>query len=423
MSIAVLENLPGPKGLPIVGSSFPFILNPRGFIEGNFEELGAVYRANVLGTWQAVLLGPEANKFVLQNKEEIFSSELAWPAFLGDLVEGTLIATDGRFHLNQRIEVFKAFDKELRVEFVAIINEMLKDLSLPEKISYTQTAKTQVTAILAKLVFGINNSVEIQKMCSAIISASIAPLKKPIPPFAYWRGKRAKAAMMDKINQTKADNSFSIYNHLQKYSSLSPEERFTQASFLLIAGHDTTTSAISSLLYLLFQNPKWMEIIKEEVRSFPSENPDMEDLKALNFLTLAFKEAVRLYPPLRTLPRRSVKQFTWQGYDFPVNSQINVMPDVTCRMRSVWGDNALDFQPERFLQPLTEEQKWAYIPFGAGPHRCIGAYVGETIAKLFTFHFLRKYDPLQLKINEQYRFLPMPNPASGLPVQLTALSN
>ena len=108
--------------------------------------------------------------------------------------------------------------------------------------------------------------------------------------------------------------------------------------------------------------------------------------------TWVFREALRMHPPLPTIPRRVVEDVEWQGYTIPKNSLVNISPLHTHYMEEYWS-NPYSFDPERFSPERAEDKQHFYqwIPFGGGHHKCLGINFAELQTKTFLFHFLRQY--------------------------------
>ncbi|ERE87071.1 lanosterol 14-alpha demethylase-like protein [Cricetulus griseus] len=126
-----------------------------------------------------------------------------------------------------------------------------------------------------------------------------------------------------------------------------------------------------------------------------------EQLKDLNLLDRCIKETLRLRPPIMTMMRMARTPQTVAGYTIPPGHQVCVSPTVNQRLKDSWVER-LDFNPDRYLQdnPASGE-KFAYVPFGAGRHRCIGenfAYVQiktiwSTMLRLYEFDLINGYFP------------------------------
>jgi cytochrome P450 len=137
------------------------------------------------------------------------------------------------------------------------------------------------------------------------------------------------------------------------------------------AGHETTANALTWTLYLLSQSPEWRERAEADAdRSFDPERP--ASIEACSELRAVFEEAMRLYPPVALLSREAIADDMILGQRVPAGTIVLISPFVLHRHRGLW-DNPDAFDPLRFLGDRRERiDRFAYIPFGAGPRVCIG---------------------------------------------------
>jgi cytochrome P450 len=142
---------------------------------------------------------------------------------------------------------------------------------------------------------------------------------------------------------------------------------------LLLAGYDTTASAITWTWYLLSQNPSINDKLYDEVdRVLAGRLPEYEDLSDMPYSRMVFDEALRYYPPAWILGRKALEDDELGGYDIPGGTIIAISPFAVHRHKDFWEDPE-KFDPERFSPERSEgRHHFAYLPFGAGPRQCIG---------------------------------------------------
>jgi cytochrome P450 len=155
------------------------------------------------------------------------------------------------------------------------------------------------------------------------------------------------------------------------------------------AGHETTANALTWALYLLSQAPDWRARVEDEIdRAFDPTRPESTDLP----LTKAvLEETLRLYPPAAILSREAIDTDVLSGRRIRAGTVVTVSPFLLHRHRMLWRDPDV-FDPERFLGANRDTiDRFAYIPFGAGPRVCIGMGFALLEAVIVLAHFLRAF--------------------------------
>lgn len=141
----------------------------------------------------------------------------------------------------------------------------------------------------------------------------------------------------------------------------------------LIAGHETTGVALSWAFYLLGRDPEAAERLRAEVDAVAAGHaPGFEDLPRLAFARRVIDESLRLYPPALATNREALGEDSIDGWRIPKRANITVSIWVTQRHPEFWEEPER-FDPDRFLPERSEGRpRLAYLPFGAGPRRCVG---------------------------------------------------
>lgn len=156
-----------------------------------------------------------------------------------------------------------------------------------------------------------------------------------------------------------------------------------QAITIFMAGHDTTALALAWTWYLLAQHPRHEVKLHSELDAvFEGRRPAHADLASLTYTRMVIEESMRLYPPVHLLLREATADDHVCGQRIPKKSLILIAPWVLHRHRRLWEDPER-FHPERFRpERVAARSRFAYLPFGAGPHVCIGAAFAITEATL-----------------------------------------
>jgi cytochrome P450 len=150
----------------------------------------------------------------------------------------------------------------------------------------------------------------------------------------------------------------------------------------LLAGHETTASALTWTLALLSRHVEARERVHAELDAVLGGRPPTQaDLPDLPVLAAVVKESLRLFPPAWTIERRADGDDTIGGYDIPAGSTVILSPYLTHRHPDFW-DEPEDFRPDRWLEPDARRPRSAYVPFGAGARQCIGGAFAMLEAQL-----------------------------------------
>ncbi|KAF0638901.1 hypothetical protein FPSE5266_05719 [Fusarium pseudograminearum] len=153
----------------------------------------------------------------------------------------------------------------------------------------------------------------------------------------------------------------------------------------MVAGSDTTAISLSATLYYLLKNPRSLATLREEVDDFTakgqlSKNPSYKESQEMLYLQAVIKEALRLHPATGLPLEREVPKggATIGGYFFPEGTIVSVNTWVAHRDREIFGQDANEFSPERWLQDDVDKVSLMnrfWMPFGLGSRTCIGRHI------------------------------------------------
>jgi cytochrome P450 len=187
------------------------------------------------------------------------------------------------------------------------------------------------------------------------------------------------------------------------------------------AGHETTANALSWSLYLLSQDERARMRIEREVDEVLGEGPiEPHHLERLVYTRAVIDEAIRLYPPAPYMSRAAIADDQIGKLLIPAGSIVAIAPYVLHRHRKLW-DEPDAFRPERFMpEERGRIDRFAYLPFGAGPRVCIGASFSlqEAVIVLATI-----VQAVRFELLEGHEVTPVQRitlrPKGGLPMRLT----
>jgi cytochrome P450 len=161
--------------------------------------------------------------------------------------------------------------------------------------------------------------------------------------------------------------------------AFSDEQLGDQVSTMILAGHETTATALFWSLYLLALDPATQDELAVEARSARASGSF--DAAKLTFTRAVIDEAMRLYPPAFLIVRAAIGPDTVAGYSVAPRDIVLISPWLLHRHEKLW-DEPNAFRPSRFLPGAPPPDRFAYLPFGVGPRVCIGAQFALTEATL-----------------------------------------
>jgi len=163
---------------------------------------------------------------------------------------------------------------------------------------------------------------------------------------------------------------------------------------LLVAGHETSTTLASWLLYLLATHPNYLLRVQSEIdRTMQGQDTlTLDLLRSMPQLNNALDEAARLYSPVGNVPRGVTQDVVFQGYTIPTGTFVMLSLAACHRLPSIFHSPA-EFDPDRFAPPREEDKKVPYslVPFGGGQRICIGINFAQVEIKALAAHVLQRF--------------------------------
>ena len=440
---ASLAHIPGDEGWPVIGRTLAILADPKGEVERMAATYGPVYRSRILGETSISVLGPEANELVLFDQSKLFSSTHGWETILGRLFPRGLMLLDFDEHRLHRRALSVAFKSGPMKSYFAALDagiaaRVARWRQLPGPILFYPAMK-QLTLDLAATSFlgeGIGPEVdEITRAFVDMVAASVTPIRQPWPGTPMARGVRGRARIVAYFSQqipirrARGDGE-DLFSQLCRATHddgalLSTQDVVDHMSFLMMAAHDTLTSSLTSFVAALAADPDWQRKLRDEVTALgvaAGQPTTFDDLEAMPLSEMAFKEAMRMKPPVPSIPRRATRDFSFKGYAIPAGTLVSVNPLFTHHMPDLWPDPE-KFDPMRFTDEAQRARhRFAWVPFGGGAHMCLGLHFAYMQAKCFARHFLQNIEvSLEPGYKPDWQMWPIPKPRDGLKVVLKAV--
>ncbi|MCU0669738.1 MAG: cytochrome P450 [Myxococcota bacterium] len=383
------------------------------------------------------LFGPDANRLVLLDRDGLFSARKPWMAIMGRIFPNGLLLRDGAEHKHQRKIMHEAFKRNALRSYAERMNPMIEagieDWGGARKAF--QSYKVLTLDIAASIFVGVDLGPETRRMNGVfedMVAASMSIVRLPIQGLEFKRGLDGRAFLAryfrELLPKKRADAGADMLSRLARAQNesgdrLADQDVIDHMIFLMMAAHDTTTSSLTSMTYELARHPEWQERVRAEAFALGKPWLDFEDVERQKTLTLVMKETLRRYPPLPVIPRIAERDFEFEGRRVPAGAMVIVAPIHTHHMPE-WFPAPDVFDPERFAPERAEHERHthAWIPFGGGPHHCLGLRFAETQIKSVMHQLVRRY---RFRVEPGYRMpvqqAPISKPRDGLPVTFERL--
>ncbi|MGH8529389.1 MAG: cytochrome P450 [Nevskiales bacterium] len=437
MTSAAPREIPGDAGWPLIGHSFDMFRMDTAPQE-RWERYGEVSWGKAFGQRFIILLGPDANQFVYQNRGDIFASA-GWEFFLSKFFNRGLMLLDFEEHRMHRRIMNGAFQKEALEGYLALMNP-----GIESGVAAWQTGAgfkvfdhlKALTLDLASVAFiGHPPGAAAAQLNRAFLDTVRAPtdiIRYPLPGRRWRRGLVGRKVLEDffrsELPLKRGSNSPDLFSRLcqartESGEQFSDEDIVNHMIFVLMAAHDTSTITLSNMIYHLAKQPEWQDRLREESRALGKPVVNYDDLAKLPGMTLVMKEALRICAPVPAMPRRSVREVEYKGFRIPAGHLVQVVPWFSHKMTEYWRE-PMCFDPERFSEARAEDKQhpFLWVPFGGGAHKCIGLHFGEMEVKAILHQLLLRY---RWSVPESYvmqqDFTSLPIPKDRLPVNLERL--
>lgn len=421
------KKVPGPRGLPILGGGPGFVRDRLGYLE-RVASYGPVAKMQVFTDKYYVVREPELIQQTLAQGhskmiKDRFTRELSRVLGWG------LVSSDGDLWRRQRKLVSYAFTpKRIKTygdSMVGAAERTLASWKDQEIIDVSATMSELTLDIVGKTLFDADvrgTAQDVGEALHVISDFYIESLETLIPTPTWWPGRKnrefQRAVMtVDKIitsivserrgsGEDRGDLLSGLLHAKDEQGAMSDRQLRDELVTLFLAGHETTSLALTYAFYFLSQHPELEQQAQQEAARVLDHRPaTADDMPALEFIGRVIKETMRLHPPVWTIGRELTEDIELDGHTIKKGSNLLFSQWVTHRLPAYFPEPDR-FDPDRWLPERAKGvHKFAYFPFGGGPRICIGNHFAVMEAVLVLASLIRDYR-LELLPGEQVEFHP-----------------
>ncbi|KZX55136.1 hypothetical protein A3709_09110 [Halioglobus sp. HI00S01] len=433
-----LSHIPGSFGTPLLGDTFAFVMDPYKVLHKHYQQYGDVFKASLTFQKMVVALGPEYVQQMTLDSSRSFSTRMGYDGPMGDFFAGGLLMKDFDEHKFHRRIMQTAFKIDAMRSYVdlmqPIIEAQISQWGKCDDFQFYPNVKTLLLDVGAKVFLGLDmEGAETRALNQSFLDMNEGPMaliRKDWPGLKYRKGMNGRRALerffVDLVPQRRGVSGSDMATYFANERSEQGEYYSEQVVgehliFLLLAAHDTTTSALSMASYYLANDIAWQDRLYEELKCLDKPALEYDDLgTAVPDLDHCFKETLRLNPPVPMFMRRTVKEVEVGGHTLAPDTMVQVSPLYVQRMEAWWRDPHR-FDPDRFAREEHKQHSFLWAPFGGGAHKCIGLHFADMLFKCTLAQLVMRYRIRFAKTDQfpgKIQHFPFAKPMDNLPLVL-----
>jgi len=437
---------PGAYGWPVVGETLAYLGASRAntasqFFTTRVAKYGKVFKTHLLFKWVVSLPPPEGNKFLFSQENKLVQN--AWPSSVVKLLgNGALTCLIGEKHKQVRKLFSTFFNPEGLQSFVPRMDALARGNLADhwegkESIQALYVVKEFTFAIAANTFLSMTKDhPEFATMGQAVevYLGGIMQLPLDVPGTVYHKAglarktiKRILDPIIDEHQQDLRDGkntrdllSMLLTSPLENENYMSMEDIKDNIVLMVFAGHDTSSITLALTLKYLYLNPHCLKEVIQEQQEIAKgkgagEALTWEDTRKMKYTWRCVQETIRLQPPVLGAFRSALQDFQYEG--FTIKKGWMLMWS-TARSHSLpeFFSNPTKFDPSRFEG--SGPQPYTYVPFGGGPHMCLGNEFARTEILVYLHHLVLNYEWEMVDPNEFVSIDPMPSFAKKLQLKV-----
>jgi len=382
---------------------------------------GSTFRFYFGGVKEAIVtIDPVVIQHVLKANSENYHKSEIQKKRMGHFLGKGLLTTEGEPWRTQRRLIQTGFERKQLEVLSSIMQDSLTD-SLRDFDRQARIGPVDICPVMMKITFAmVGRSLfgarlkeeDIDLISLAISTVQEFMVRQTIQPYLnpwfavsgelskHWHMRNRAFGVLREYLQRRRKEAPG-HDLLQilmdaRYSDgqgMSDDLILSESMQLLVAGHETSSNALSWLLYLLSTHPDCVDRVRQEFDSVLCDKPlSYSDVSKFEFTTQVILEALRLYPPFWMVDRMALADDRAGDVDIPKGSTVVVFIYGAHHSPQYW-ESPESFDPERFAKAKEKQlTPFSHLPFGAGPRGCIGGNYAMLQMLMILSVLLRKYD-------------------------------
>jgi cytochrome P450 len=377
------------------------------WVSAHFERYGDIYKASVYGSNVYVISAPKYAQHVLLRNWQNYARKGQVVRRIKLLLGNGLIASNGEFWASQRRMIQPAFTRPAISALMPIITHANEELLAKWKQAALHNINVNVTRDVSVMVLKVTLTSIFGDDYETVASHFDILIEEPARDLQFAQAFRPLAQVIVRIaarrRQEKRPGVDILGTLMQardreRGDAMSDAQLAKETMTLIVAGHETTSSALNWIWYLLSRYPQVEAKLARELACLRGrEIPALDEIAKFSYTCNVIDEALRLYPPLWLMTRHAINDDQLGDYFVPAGTEIYISPYLIQRNPGFW--EAPDgFDPERFnADNSTGRTRLSACPFGAGPRNCIGELFAQTEMQI---HLMTIAPELRLRNDE-----------------------
>lgn len=424
---------PRVPGLPLLGNALDFLNRPIEFFLESYYKYGPIFRITAANQKFVVLAGLEANRFMAQDKDEIFTSETLFGEFAQQMgSKNFLVAQDGAPHRYMRKVMQRGYSKSgisPKLDDFARLTTGFVQAWQPGTLIHARDQFQRL--VTEQLGTGLTNHsskehFEAIRIYLGTLLNVLVIKRQPRLMLSLPKYKNAKQKVMEFAKLVLEEHRHNLIEHEPDLvddllaakdwngDALAEDDLLAATIGPFFAGMDTVANTMGFMVYAILKHPEVYETIQKEVdEGFANGVPPYQELPKMQALYAATIETLRRYPVAPFTPRGVAKDFDFAGHHVKAGQEVIFANGLTHFLPEFFPD-PWKFDVNRYIAPRKEHKQGQgiFAPYTLGPHTCLGAGVAEVQLMVTVGAMLRavRLELIHPNYEIKTKLMPIPGP-------------